>query len=304
MIVDTLKNIRKAVANLNPSDVLSIAEKDVFIGLTAQQGERLGAMESFLAPPDLPLEQRLMALRHIFQTDIPGGPQGCDIEIQDEALPAQRGVYGFRFSDPSATVQRIIGDHPGLTLPLARLFPPFRDEARRRIVRRISKENALFSLATALPNIVPSALSLPWAVGEFASDTVVLTANQMRMAFLLAAASGRDVGYFTQKAEMGSIIAGAFGWRALARQLVGKVPLGGGLIPKAAVAYAGTFVIGESIARLYRVGRFLSREERQSEYTSAYARGKQIATALLQSLQRQNRQLRGARRECVSNEGS
>jgi hypothetical protein len=106
------------------------------------------------------------------------------------------------------------------------------------------------------------------------------------MAFLLAAASDREVGYSAQKTELGSIIAGAFGWRALARELVGKVPLGGGLIPKAAVAYAGTLVVGKSIARLHRLGHGLSRSERKSMYKSAYDRGKQIATALLEGLQR------------------
>ena len=101
------------------------------------------------------------------------------------------------------------------------------------MVKKIAKENALFSLATALPDIVPF-ISLPWALGEFASDTAFLTANQIRMAFLLAAANDRDVGYHEQRGEIASIILGAFGWRALARELVGKIPWGGGLVPKAA----------------------------------------------------------------------
>ena len=282
MIPKTFKNIRKALANLNPADVRADAERIVIIGLSASRGESFGAMESFLAPPDLPLEQRVNALRHIYHTDIPGAPAEFDIEIQDEALPPRRGVFDFRFSAPILTVKRILRDREELGLPLARLFPPFREEVCRQIVRRISRENALFSMATALPNVVPSVFELPWAVGEFASDTAILTANQIRMAFLLAAASDREVGYAVQKAEMGSIIAGAFGWRALARELVGKVPLGGGLIPKAAVAYAGTFVVGKSIVRLHRFGRGLSRSERKSEYRSAYARGSQIAAALLE----------------------
>ncbi len=73
------------------------------------------------------------------------------------------------------------------------------------MVKKVAKENALFSLATALPDIVPF-ISLPWAVGEFASDTAFLTANQIRMAFLLAAANDRDVGYHEQRGEIASII--------------------------------------------------------------------------------------------------
>ena len=87
-------------------------------------------------------------------------------------------------------------------------------------------------------------IELPWAIGEFASDTAFLTMNQIRMAFLIAAASDRPIGYREQRSEIASIVAGAFGWRALARELVGKVPFGGGLIPKAGIAYAGTFAVG------------------------------------------------------------
>ena len=124
------------------------------------------------------------------------------------------------------------------------------------MVKKIAKENALFSLATALPDIVPF-ISLPWAIGEFASDTAFLTANQIRMAFLLAAANDRDIGYHEQRGEIASIILGAFGWRALARELVGKIPWGGGLVPKAAIAYAGTRVAGLVARALLPLGQSL-----------------------------------------------
>ena len=151
----------------------------------------------------------------------------------------------------------------------------------RRTIHNVSAENALFCLVSALPNVLPSFAELPWAVGEFASDTAVLTTNQIRMAFLLAAASDRAVGFSEQRSEIGSIVAGAWGWRALARELAGKVPFGGGLIPKAAIAYAGTYMVGLSLERVYRVGYGLSREERQQAYAAALAKGKQVATGLL-----------------------
>jgi hypothetical protein len=150
----------------------------------------------------------------------------------------------------------------------------------------VSKENALFSLASALPNIVPSMLELPWAIGEFASDTAFLTMNQIRMAFLIAAASDSSVGYREQKAEIASIITGAFGFRAIARELVGKIPFGGGLIPKAAVAFAGTYVMGISLERYHRVGYGLTREERRQEYEQALSRGRSVAEMLLAGLRK------------------
>jgi hypothetical protein len=62
-------------------------------------------------------------------------------------------------------------------------LPPFRQPVVDRIIHNVSKENALFSVVTALPDVVPSILQLPWSIGEFASDTAFLTINQIRMAF-------------------------------------------------------------------------------------------------------------------------
>jgi hypothetical protein len=162
---------------------------------------------------------------------------------------------------------------------------PFRNAATQHVIRAVAKENALFSLATALPDVVPSLVSIPWAIAEFGSDAAFLTVNQIRMAFLLAAASDRPVGYREQASEIASIIAGAFGWRAIARELIGKIPFGGGLIPKAGVAWAGTFVVGLSIERLYRLGYGFTRAERRAVYEDAYEHGRQIARMLLSGLQ-------------------
>ena len=148
------------------------------------------------------------------------------------------------------------------------------------MIKKVAKENALFALATAVPDILPL-VSLPWAVGEFASDTAVLTANQIRMAFLLAAAADRDFGYREQRGEIASIGLGALGWRSLARELVGKIPLGGGLIPKGAIAYAGTRVVGLSLERFYRTGAAYSRRERRDAYEDALERGRKLAQDLL-----------------------
>ena len=138
-----------------------------------------------------------------------------------------------------------------MALPLARQFPCFRKPVVEDIIQSVSRENALFAITTALPNVIPNLIELPWAFGEFASDTVFLTANQIRMAFVIAAASGREIGVAHQKVEIASLVAGAFGWRALARELAGMIPLGEGLIPKGAIAYAATFLIGKGLEHFY-----------------------------------------------------
>jgi hypothetical protein len=152
------------------------------------------------------------------------------------------------------------------------------------VIKRTCRENTLFSLATALPDIIPSIIELPWAIAEFASDTAFLTMNQIRMAFLIAAASDREVGYSEQKSEIATVIGSAFGWRALARQVVGKIPFGGGLLGKAAVAYAGTKVLGLSLDRYYSIGYKHTREERDRLYAQAFRQGKDVAARILTHL--------------------
>jgi hypothetical protein len=105
--------------------------------------------------------------------------------------------------------------------------------------------------------------------------------NQVRMAFLIAAASDREVGYLAQKPEIATVIGSAFGWRALARQLVSKVPFGGGLLAKAAVAYAGTKVLGLSLDHYYSIGFTYTREERDRLYAEAFRQGKKVAQKIL-----------------------
>jgi hypothetical protein len=105
--------------------------------------------------------------------------------------------------------------------------------------------------------------------------------NQIRMAFLVAAASDSSIGYREQKAEIASIVTGAFGFRAIARELIGKIPFGGGLIPKAAVAFAGTYVVGLSLERYHRLGYGLTREERRQEYEKALKHGKTVAQIIM-----------------------
>jgi hypothetical protein len=70
----------------------------------------------------------------------------------------------------------------------------------------------------------------------------------------------------------------------LARELVGKIPMGGGIIPKAAIGWAGTYALGTSMERLYRLGYGFSRAEREAVYKQAFERGKEVAGLLLEDL--------------------
>jgi len=85
-----------------------------------------------------------------------------------------------------------------------------------------------------------------------------------------------------QRGQIAAIVGGAVGWRALGRELAGKIPFGGGLIPKAAIAYAGTYTVGVGLERFYRLGSGLTRQERRLIYESALKRGKELVKALVE----------------------
>ena len=280
MAAALVRQVKRAVSNLNPREVREASERPVRIGLVASSAESIGRMETYFAPPHLSPERRAEAVRMLVR----GGAFGCDVEIYESSLLRPAKAFSFDPEAPDDCVRRIIRVNEDLMLPLARQLYPFRLPVSHHIIRKVAKENALFCLATALPDLVPSLASIPWAIGEYGSDAAFLTMNQIRMAFQLAAASDRAVGYREQRSEIASLVAGAFGWRALARELIGKVPFGGGLIPKAGIAWAGTFVVGKSLERLYRLGYGLTRPERKAMYEEAYENGRQIAGMLLEGL--------------------
>ncbi|HTS76616.1 MAG TPA: hypothetical protein VMG40_10455 [Bryobacteraceae bacterium] len=265
---------------MSPREIRDASEQPVTIGLVGASAESLGRMETFFAPPHLSPGRRAETVRKLFR----GAAHGSDVEIYESNLLRPANAFSFDPEAPDDCIRRVLRARPDLALPLARTFYPFRKLAAHRLIRAVAKENTLFCLATALPDVIPGLGAIPWVVGEFGSDAAFLTANQIRMAFHLAGASDRSVGYREQRSEIASIVAGAFGWRALARELVGKVPFGGGLIPKAAIAYAGTFAVGKSLERLYRLGYGFTREERRAIYEEAYDNGRQIAGMLLAGL--------------------
>jgi hypothetical protein len=251
----SLKQVRAAVSLVNPDSMRALANQRVTFGLVAASNTGYAEMEDFLIPADVPHHQRLQSMENLHRAGDVGAADHVDIVLYEQGLPCPHGAFQFYRNDPRATIADILHANDGLALPLARQYPAFRTSVVDRFIHTVAAENAFFAVATALPNVVPNLFELPWAVSEFASDTAFLTINQIRLAFLIAAASGKEIGFTHQKAEIVSIGAGAFGWRALARELAGKIPLGGGLAHS-------------------------SKAERRELYQEAYERGKLVTASL------------------------
>ena len=283
MSVIALAGIRKAVQNLNPGKVRELGERELNIALYAHSNEAYRQMEEFFLE-GLFERRRKESLDALTRGPAPAEALKYDFAIYDEGVVAPARAFVFHRQEPDLLVKRILSKHEELGVPLARHFEVFRRPYVEHLIKKISRENALFSIATALPDVIPSFIELPWAIAEFTSDTAFITMNQIRMAFLLAAASDRQVGYMEQKSEIAGVIGSAFGWRALARQVAGKIPFGAGLIPKAAIAYAGTRVVGASIERFYRIGYAYTRGERESMYSQTFEHGKKMAKQILRTV--------------------
>ena len=280
MMLKVFKQARAALSLLSADEIQRQATQSLHIGLVADSIGAYAEMEDFLMPSGMPRDAYRRQMHQLHRADDIDPRSTVDLVLYEPGLPCPQGAYTFHRDHPDATIAEILHDKDDLALALARQFPAFRHAVLERTIHAVARENAFFALATALPNVIPSFIELPWVFGEFASDTAFLTANQARMAFQIAAACGKEVGFAKQKGEILTIAAGAFGWRAIARELVGHIPLGGGLIPKGAIAYAGTFVVGKGLEYLHQGHGLPNADWRKDMYHEGLKRGTQVAEKL------------------------
>ena len=281
MPLHALQQIRGALRNLNPNEVQQLAETNFKIGLLAADESAYNGMVRFLLPAGISDRKAQQAGRYVLAATQDADFERCNFGLAEPQLPCPPHFYPYDPAAPGRLMESFLDRYEDLWVPVARHFVAFREPVISRLITKVARENALFAVATALPNIVPSLFELPWAVGEFASDTAVLTMNQIRLAFLIAAACDAPVGYMEQRGQIASIITSAFGWRALARELLSKVPFGGGLIPKGLVAFAGTYVVGLGLERYLRLGRGLTAEEKRQQYARAIERGRAVVEGIV-----------------------
>ncbi len=167
---------------------------------------------------------------------------------------------------------------PEQEIQLGYHFPALRPILARQLVRQTSMTNATYSAATGLTEIVP-ALLVPGNVADF----VVLTKNQALMAYKIALLMGNDIGMQEMFGELAGVLGGGFLWRETARRLVGFIP-GWGVIPKVAVAYAGTYIIGEAVYYWYAYHEQMTAEQMRVIYAKAVVEGRQKAAEILDKL--------------------
>lgn len=237
-------------------------------------------------------QTRLLAARLALETpaprDSPHGPADIRPYITHHTDPSAAPA-GSLLLDADAltadetrlaqTLARIVLDHRDVRVALARCIPAFRPAVAAQLISEVAWHNAKVALVSALPGVVPfTDILLPaTALG----DMVALTRNQVLLLLRIAAAYGQEVNLRARVRELLPVVGSAFGWRALARELLGLVPGGIGLVIKGAVAYAGTYTVGKGAAIYYSTGRTLSDARLKQLYRSAFkeaiARVRQLA---------------------------
>jgi uncharacterized protein (DUF697 family) len=181
---------------------------------------------------------------------------------------------------------------PGLRLALARHLVPLRDPLFAELIEETARTNAMYAFTTGIGEIVP-VLDLPLNL----ADIIVLTKNQLVMSYRIALAAGKKGTAHELIGEVLGVIGGGFLFRQGARQLVGLIPVAG-IVPKVAVAYAGTLAIGKAVAAWAARGQALEAGAVKRLYRQALSRGRDVAQALVAQARKRaprRRWLRGRR---------
>jgi uncharacterized protein (DUF697 family) len=159
-------------------------------------------------------------------------------------------------------------------LAAARRLPILRRAYAGWLINETSRANAVYALSMGIAEAVP-VLDIPLNM----ADIVILTKNQSLMVYKLALAAGKPMSPRRVMGELLSVIGAGFLWRQIARQLIGLIPVVG-IIPKIAVAYAGTYAVGQ-IAETYLIGgQVPAGDQLKVLYAEALERGRALAQAL------------------------
>jgi len=119
---------------------------------------------------------------------------------------------------------------------LAARLPVIREAVVHGIVHRFSRQNGILGAAIFIPG----------------ADFPVLTLNQLRMVFRIAAAHGEQIDR-ERIPEVLAVVGAGLGFRTLAREALGFIP-GLGWAVKGGVAYVGTKALGKAATSYFEQG--------------------------------------------------
>jgi len=242
-----------AAESERPVHLACIGSEDDFARLIERIGRETLSTGETIVRPDV----RPYVGRYASAADAPSNSIVIDASVLNQGEPVL-----------AQHLAQIVLVRPELCLTLARHIPAFRPAVATVLVNDASWQNARIALLSALPGIIPfTDFLLPaTALG----DMMLLTKNQILLLLKIAAAYGLPVDLRARTRELLPVVGGAFGWRAIARELIGLVPGGIGMIVKGAVAFAGTYTVGKAAQIYYSTGQSLPKPRLKRLYLDAY----------------------------------
>jgi uncharacterized protein (DUF697 family) len=154
-------------------------------------------------------------------------PERVPFVLATDIVRAEPG-HGFPVDKIAFALARKLGEQG---TSLARHLPVLRPAVCETLIESFARKNGLIGAAVFIPGV----------------DFPVLSANQLRLVLRLCAVYGLEIDRERAPEIVATIVTG-LGARALARELVGAVPVAGWLI-KGALAYAATKALGEATVR-------------------------------------------------------
>ena len=166
----------------------------------------------------------------------------------------------------------------GVEIAVGRRLPVLRETVAAKLTRDAANNALKVALASAAVDHIPV---FGLVLGAFASagDMVAITGIQMMLLLHIEAAYGRDPDV-QRMWQLLPVVGGGFGWRMLARELSGFIPVAGIAI-KGAIAYAGTIVVGEGVTFFYEHGRHMSSGQAAAIYENTKTEALNFARDLI-----------------------
>ncbi|MBI1955449.1 MAG: hypothetical protein HYS38_03550 [Acidobacteria bacterium] len=311
------RQVRELFQGVDPQALAQESDRPVSVALVARGPGELRQMDEFFVPSCLRPRQAEETRRKLALFLVPLHPSErqalsrCDLAVCSEGATEEIGNdapqrFVFRPENPQAVLKEILQQRGDLALPLDKNFLPFRRLVQRRWTQSVALENTLFAMLATIAEEVPAPLALlpatPASGRRFApsspalaSDSLAkklegeisaafLTANQMRLAFLMAASSDSAVGFQEQRGQITAVAAAALGWRVLTRGVEQRLPSGSRLLTRGLLAFLGTYTVGLALEQFHAWGRSLTREEKSAAYEQTYRLGRRMLDEVLERM--------------------
>jgi uncharacterized protein (DUF697 family) len=173
----------------------------------------------------------------------------------------------------------------GVEIAVGRRLPILRTTVAAKLTRDAALNALKVSGASALIGTVPFVGAFLGAMAS-GGDMMAITGIQMTLMLQIRATFGKDPD-IAQMWELLPVVGGGFGWRALARELSGFIPVGGVII-KSGIAYAGTIVVGEGATFFELHGRHMSKVDATRVYEDARTSAQSFARDVFARLRRKD----------------